>query len=114
MDSNNAEHLTAFRHLDLSILRSFVLIADGRSFGETAILMDRSPSAITLQIQKLECFLGARLLNRSGRSITLTRAGEVLLQDVRNLLDANDRLLDEFNQRLGMIAPSMEGLGSGF
>ena len=108
MDSTLAHNLAAFRHLDLSILRSFVLIADGRSFGETAIIMDRSPSAITLQIQKLECFLGARLLNRSGRSITLTRAGETLLGDVRKLLDANDQLLDDFNQRMVGIAPSLE------
>ncbi len=108
MDSNIAQNLTSYRHLDLSILRSFVLIADGRSFGETAIIMDRSPSAITLQIQKLECFLGARLLNRSGRSITLTRAGAALLADVRKLLDANDQLLDDFNQRLAGIAPSLE------
>jgi DNA-binding transcriptional LysR family regulator len=100
--------LPGYRHLDLSILRSFVLIADGRSFGETAVIMDRSPSAITLQIQKLECFLGARLLNRSGRAISLTKAGEALLADARLLLDANDRMLTVFSERLMKIAPSLE------
>ena len=108
MTNVSANVVPGYRHLDLSILRSFVLIADGRSFGETAVIMDRSPSAITLQIQKLECFLGARLLNRSGRAISLTKAGEALLADARMLLDANDRMLATFSDRLLKIAPSME------
>jgi DNA-binding transcriptional LysR family regulator len=108
MSNVAANVLPGYRHLDLSILRSFVLIADGRSFGETAVIMDRSPSAITLQIQKLECFLGARLLNRSGRAISLTKAGEALLADARMLLDANDSMLATFGDRLMQIAPSMD------
>jgi DNA-binding transcriptional LysR family regulator len=109
-----ANVLPGYRHLDLSILRSFVLIADGRSFGETAVIMDRSPSAITLQIQKLECFVGARLLNRSGRAISLTKAGEALLADARLLLDANDRMLVSFGDRLTQIAPSMESMPASY
>ncbi|MDE3011974.1 MAG: LysR family transcriptional regulator [Pseudomonadota bacterium] len=108
MTNVSANLLPGYRHLDLSILRSFVLIADGRSFGETAVIMDRSPSAITLQIQKLECFLGARLLNRSGRAISLTKAGEALVNDARLLLDGNDRMLASFSERLLKIAPTMD------
>jgi hypothetical protein len=85
-----------FRHLDLAIVRSFVLIAEGRSFGETAQLMQRSPSAITLQIQKLEEFLGRALLNRSGRTISLTPEGEAFFREVKPILAANDALLERF------------------
>ena len=108
MNTTAANGQPGYRHLDLSILRSFVLIADGRSFGDTALIMDRSPSAITLQIQKLECFVGARLLNRTGRAISLTKAGEVLLADARKLLECNDVMLAAFDTRLRAITPSME------
>ena len=108
MSSTADTSMPMYRHLDLSILRSFVLIADGRSFGEAALIMERSPSAITLQIQKLECFVGARLLNRSGRAISLTKAGEVLLADARRLLENNDQALLDFEGQLRTIAPSLE------
>jgi DNA-binding transcriptional LysR family regulator len=93
MESMTKRSSSYFKHLDLALLRSFVLIADGKSFGETAVLMDRSPSAITLQIQKLEDFFGAKLLNRSGRTITLTAVGELLLADARKILSENDEVI---------------------
>jgi DNA-binding transcriptional LysR family regulator len=84
------------RTLDLAVLRSFLLIAQGRSFVETADLVGRSPSAISLHIQKLEEELGAAVLRRNARGVELTPAGERLLGFARRLLSLNDETIAAF------------------
>lgn len=84
------------RTLDLGILRSFLLIAEGRSFAETADLVGRSPSAVSLHIQKLEEDLGTAVLRRNARGVALTLAGERLLGFARRLLALNDETLLAF------------------
>ncbi|HYD99568.1 MAG TPA: LysR substrate-binding domain-containing protein [Alphaproteobacteria bacterium] len=84
------------RHLDLAVLRTFLLIAEGRSFAETAALVGRSPSAVSLQIQKLEDELGAPVLRRSARGVALTLAGERLLGFARRMVALNDEALGAF------------------
>jgi DNA-binding transcriptional LysR family regulator len=78
------------RNLDIGVLRSFLLIAEGHSFAEAAELVGRSPSAVSLQIQKLESDLGAKVLRRNNREIGLTLAGERLLGFARRLVATND------------------------
>lgn len=84
------------RTLDLAVLRSFLLIAQGRSFVETADLVGRSPSAVSLHIQKLEEELGVAVLRRNARGVELTPAGERLLGFARRLLSLNDETIAAF------------------
>lgn len=84
------------RTLDLGRLRSFLLIAEGRSFAETADLVGRSPSAVSLHIQRLEEDLGAAVLRRNARGVELTLAGERLLGVARRLLALNDETVLAF------------------
>ncbi|MFP5514247.1 MAG: LysR substrate-binding domain-containing protein [Alphaproteobacteria bacterium] len=84
------------RTLDLAQLRSFLLIAEGRSFAETAELVGRSPSAVSLHIQKLEEAVGATILRRNARGVEPTLAGERLLGYARRLLALNDETLAAF------------------
>jgi len=78
------------RNIDIGVLRSFLLIAEGRSFAQASALVGRSPSAVTLQIQRLEEDLGTKLFRRSTRDVELTLAGERLLGHARLLVQAND------------------------
>lgn len=87
------------RTLDLAVLRSFLLIAEGRTFAETADLVGRSPSAVSLQIQKLEEELGSAVLRRNARGIEVTLAGERLLGYARRLLALNEETLAAFRVR---------------
>ncbi|PWC32742.1 LysR substrate-binding domain-containing protein [Azospirillum sp. TSO35-2] len=84
------------RNLDLAQLRTFLLIAEGRSFAEAAELVGRSPSAVSLHIQKLEEELGAAILRRNARGVEPTLAGERLLGYARRLLALNDETLSAF------------------
>ena len=57
--------------LDLEALRSFVTGIDLGSFAKAAARLDRSPSAISLQLRKLEAQTGRSLTRKSGRGLAL-------------------------------------------
>lgn len=98
------------RTLNLEALRSFVAICDTGSFRRAADRVHKSPSAVSLQIGKLEALLGARLLDRDARNVSLTEQGETLLRQARRLLGLNDETLAIFQKsplagRLSLAAP---------
>ncbi|HVI57806.1 MAG TPA: LysR substrate-binding domain-containing protein [Luteimonas sp.] len=76
--------------LDLDALRSYVLGLDLGSFARAAERLDRSTSAVSAQLRKLEEQAGTPLLRRAGRGMQPTEAGEALLAYARRLLELND------------------------
>ncbi|WP_297103949.1 LysR family transcriptional regulator [uncultured Devosia sp.] len=83
--------------LDLDQLQSFCAIADCGSFTEAARRVNKTQSAVSMQIKRLEERLGHTLLARDGRSVTLTHHGEVLYERARKMLRTNAEILDHFN-----------------
>ena len=84
------------RTLNLEAIRSFVAICDTGSFRGAATRVHKSPSAVSLHINKLETLLGSRLLERDARHVTLTEQGRTLLGQARLLLGVNDETLSLF------------------
>ena len=80
-------------NLDMDVLRSFVAGVDLGGFARAAARLGRSPSAVSLQLRKLEDQVGKPLFRRQGRGLALTEAGEALLGYARRLLDLNDTAL---------------------
>ncbi|HEY7376824.1 MAG TPA: LysR family transcriptional regulator [Polyangia bacterium] len=72
--------------------RAFVAVAGRRSFVGAARALRRSPQAITRAVAALEGRLGARLLNRTTRSVSVTGDGERYLERGRRLLAELDAL----------------------
>ena len=72
--------------------RVFVAVAGRRSFVDAARAMRRSPQAITRAVAALEQRLGARLLNRTTRSVSVTGEGERYLERGRRVLAELDAL----------------------
>ncbi|REE83890.1 DNA-binding transcriptional LysR family regulator [Paenibacillus taihuensis] len=66
--------------MELTYLRTFREVAKWGSFTKAAETLGYAQSSITTQIQKLEEAYGAVLLERYGRKMVLTMAGEALLQ----------------------------------
>ena len=64
--------------LDLGQLRSFYALGQSGSFVGAAERLGRTPSAVSHAIRKLEESAASRLVDRLGRSIRLTEAGERL------------------------------------
>jgi LysR family transcriptional regulator, transcriptional activator of the cysJI operon len=77
--------------MELRLLRTFVAVAELRHFAKAASLCNLSQPAVSHQIAQLEAEVGATLLNRAPRRVSLTVAGEVLLEEARRVLSAVDR-----------------------
>jgi DNA-binding transcriptional LysR family regulator len=89
--------------LDSEVLRSFVTIAESGSFTRAAQQLFRTPSALSMQIKRLEETLGQTLFLREARHVRLTAEGEVLLGYGRRLLKLNAEAVTQF------LAPTIEG-----
>ncbi|HEV7322497.1 MAG TPA: LysR substrate-binding domain-containing protein [Ensifer sp.] len=74
---------------DPELLRTFLAFAESGSLANAASYVGRTPSAVTVQMQRLETMIGEPLLAPSGRGRILTPAGEELVVHARRILDVN-------------------------
>lgn len=79
---------------DQDLLRTFVAIVDAGSFTAAAKIVGRTPSAVSMQIRRLEEAAGRRLLLRSAQGVQLTGSGEMLLMHAREIIDAHAAAFD--------------------
>jgi DNA-binding transcriptional LysR family regulator len=89
--------------LDLELLRSFVSVVDSGGFTRAGERVHRTQSTVSQQIKRLEDDLGQPLLNRTGKDVTPTEAGERLLSYARRLLSLAQEARDV------LAGPSKEG-----
>src|SRR5438128_5461277 len=80
--------------LDLELLRSFVSVVDAGGFTRAGERVHRTQSTVSQQIRRLEEDVGQPLLNRSGKDVTPTEAGERLLSYARRLLSLAEEARD--------------------
>lgn len=73
--------------LQIDWLKCFVAAVDGGSLSAAAAAVHRSPSAVSMQISKLESAVGHVLLRRGPRLLALTHEGQTLLGYARRMLD---------------------------
>ena len=85
--------------LDLDQLQSFCAIADCGSFTEAARRVNKTQSAVSMQIKRLEERLGHALLSRDGRTVSLTQHGEALYSRARKMLKINAEIMDLFDDQ---------------
>lgn len=78
------------RNLDISALRSFVMIAELGGVTRAAERLNLTQSAVSMQLKRLEEAFDQPLVTRKGRGITLTDEGEQLLGYGRRMLRLND------------------------
>lgn len=77
-------------NLDLELLRTFVTVADRKTFSAAAKTICRTQSAVSQQMQRLEQLIGKALFIRHGRNKLLTEYGFQLLRYARKILNVND------------------------
>lgn len=76
--------------MDLRLLQSFLVVADELHFGRAAARLHIAQPPLTKQIHQLEKSLGVQLFERHSRGVRLTPAGQVLVPEAQNILDAVD------------------------
>jgi DNA-binding transcriptional LysR family regulator len=84
--------------VDLRHLLTFRTVVDRGSFSQAAEDLEISQPAVSFQIRSLEQRLGHRLLDRSGRRVSVTEAGDVLLRYARRMLSLDDELRREMGE----------------
>lgn len=87
-------------HMDrLMAMQVFSEVAQRGSFTAAAEHLDMSRVMVTRYVTELERWLGARLLQRSTRRISLTEAGEACLVQCRRMLDLSSDMQESSGQR---------------
>jgi len=81
-------------NLDLDTLRTLSVAQELGSLAQAAEQLGRTPSAISLQMKRLQDDLGVALFRKHGRNLALTEAGVVALDYARRILALHDELLD--------------------
>src|SRR5256886_7830009 len=85
--------------LDPDLLKAFVAVADHRSFTRAAATLNRTQSAVSMQIKRLEDRLGVDLFNRTKANVDLSSAGEGLLGYARRILTLNEEAVGSLAER---------------
>jgi DNA-binding transcriptional LysR family regulator len=65
----------------------FSTVVSVGSFTKAADTLDTSPANVTRYVNALEAMLGARLLNRTSRRLSLTEAGQALYERAQGIMD---------------------------
>lgn len=80
--------------IDAELLRSFVAIADHGGFTRAAEAVNRTQSAISMQMKRLEeDVLQRSVFERDGRQVKLTAEGQILLGYARRILKLHGEVL---------------------
>jgi DNA-binding transcriptional LysR family regulator len=80
--------------LDIDGIQAFVLIAEQGGFQKAAERLHLTPTALTRRLQRLEAYLGLRLLDRTTRSVALTAVGREFLPQAERLVGELTRSVD--------------------
>lgn len=95
--------LPSLPNLDLDLARTFVAICETGNFSRAAERVFRTPSAVSLQVKKLEELIGRPLFTREPREVVPTGDGEMLLGFARRLLKLNDEAMAQ------LLMPPIQG-----
>jgi DNA-binding transcriptional LysR family regulator len=89
----------------LRAMRVFARVIDEGSFAGAARALDLAPAVVTRLIAELEEHLGARLIQRTTRSLALSSVGERYLERVRHILAD----IDESESQVQSVSESPQG-----
>jgi DNA-binding transcriptional LysR family regulator len=85
-------------HLDVDPLKTFLAIADTGSFTRAAEDVNKTQSAVSMQMKRLEETLGRPLFSKEGRGVRFTRDGERLIDYARRIVALSDEAVATFTK----------------
>ncbi len=81
-------------NLSLDSLRTLVISQDLGGFARASERLGRTPSAISLQMKRLQEEVGVPIFRKQGRNTLLTEQGEIALRYARKMLELSDEMID--------------------
>ena len=95
------------RGSDFAELKAFVAVVERQSFARAAEHLGLSPSALSQTIRQLEGRIGARLLNRTTRSVAPSPSGELLYRRVAPLFREMAAAVAEASEATGKMSGTL-------
>ncbi len=90
--------------LDISLLETFMLVADLGSFSGAARRLGLTQPAVSFHVKALEKELGASLIDRSHGRVLLTPAGRTAYEHARSILADRDKLIAAIPRATGEVS----------
>jgi DNA-binding transcriptional LysR family regulator len=97
--------------MELDLFKSFVAVAEARSFSRAAITMHSTQPTLSRQIARLESELGTRLFERYGRHVECTVTGQLLLPLAQAIVTRTEEVVSLIREQAGN-APSTVRFGA--
>lgn len=72
--------------MPIDYLRTFIAVADTSGFTRAGLQINRSQSAVSMQIKRLEVEIGKALFDRVGKTVKLTTDGNLLIKYARRIV----------------------------
>ena len=91
-------------NLQIDFLRTFIAVADTKGFTKAGKLVNRSQSAVSMQIKRLEDEVGKPLFERIGKTVKLTTEGNLLIGYARRMVKEHDDAV------MALSKPALKGL----
>ncbi len=82
--------------LEIDLLRTLLAVHQTGSFSRAAQQVFRTPSAVSMQMKRLEEIVGRPIFAKDGRGVVFTPAGEDLLGYARRMMQLNDEAISRF------------------
>ena len=89
--------------MDTRQLAAFCEVVDRKSFSQAAERLGVTQPAVSLQVRSLEKRLGTKLLDRSGRRVEPTEAGQRLYRAAQRMLAVEGQLIEELSGDDGVL-----------
>jgi DNA-binding transcriptional LysR family regulator len=90
-------------HLQTDYLRTFIALADTKGFTRAGRQVNRSQSAVSMQIKRLEDEIGKKLFERIGKTVKLTAEGNILIKYAMRIVKEHDDAIRALSK------PDLEG-----
>ncbi|MCG8643013.1 MAG: LysR substrate-binding domain-containing protein [Desulfobacterales bacterium] len=90
-------------NLQIDYLRTFIALAETKGFTRTGVQMNRSQSAVSMQIKRLEDEIGKKLFDRVGKTVRLTAEGRILRKYALRMVKDHDEAVRALSK------PDLEG-----
>lgn len=81
--------------MEIKQLRSFVTVAECKSFSQAAQILYISQPSISTHVSMLEKEVGVKLIERTSKSLSLTEAGRELYDHAVDILKINDKMIND-------------------
>lgn len=93
--------------MELDLFKSFVAVAEARSFSRAARAMHSTQPTLSRQIARLENELGTRLFERYGRHVECTVTGQLLLPLAQAIITRTDEVVSLIREQSGTASSTV-------